>query len=121
MSKIDSTNFQSEIDSYKIKLKNQNSDSNLSATPSADKERTFNLIIVKKGENCEVIPTLSIEFSFFIKEKGNKLNHFDEEILDLLFFDDMNIEICEEEYEKIEEKKVEFETESHIEKKKYQP
>ena len=73
MSKNDSTAFQSEIDSYKAKLKNQNKDSNISATPSADKERTFNLIIVKKGDNCEVIPTLSIEFSFFLKEKGNKL------------------------------------------------
>ena len=119
MSKNDSTAFQSEIDSYKAKLKNQNKDSNISATPSADKERTFNLIIVKKGDNCEVIPTLSIEFSFFLKEKGNKLNHFDEEILDLVLFDDMNIEICEEEYEKIEERKVEFETESQVEKKKY--
>ena len=121
MSKNDSTAFQSEIDSYKAKLKNQNKDSNISATPSADKERTFNLIIVKKGDNCEVIPTLSIEFSFFLKEKGNKLNHFDEEILDLVLFDDMNIEICEEEYEKIEERKVEFETESQVEKKKYKP
>jgi hypothetical protein len=106
MSKQDSENFQKEINTYKNNLNNQNPKSNIIATPSADKERTFTLILVKKGNNYEVIPTLSIEFSFFLKEKGNKLNHFDEEILDLVLFEDMGVEICEEEYEKMEEKRM---------------
>ena len=37
--------------------------------------------------------SLIIDFLFFLKEKGNKMNHFDEEIIDLILFDDLNIDI----------------------------
>ena len=36
---------------------------------------------------------LIIDFLFFLKEKGNKINHFDEEVIDLILFDDLNINI----------------------------
>ena len=119
MSKHDSNNFQNEINIYKNNLYNQDSNSNLISSTSADKEKTFNLILVKKGNNYEVIPTLSIEFTFFLKEKANKLNHFKEEIFDLVLFEDMNNKICEKEYETLEGKNDEIENESHLDKKKF--
>ena len=119
MSKHDSNNFQNEINIYKNNLYNQDSNSNLISSTSADKEKTFNLILVKKGNNYEVIPTLSIEFTFFLKEKANKLNHFKDEIFDLVLFEDMNNKICEKEYETLEGKNDEIENESHLDKKKF--
>jgi len=119
MSKHDSNNFQNEINIYKNNLYNQDSNSNLISSTSADKEKTFNLILVKKGNNYEVIPTLSIEFTFFLKEKANKLNLFKEEIFDLVLFEDMNNKICEKEYETLEGKNDEIENESHLDKKKF--
>ena len=120
MSKHDSNNFQNEINIYKNNLYNQDSNANLISSTSADKEKTFNLILVKKGNNYEVIPTLSIEFIFFLKEKANKLNLFKEEIFDLVLFEDMNNKICEKEYETLEGKNDEIENESHLDKKKFQ-
>ena len=120
MSKHDSNNFQNEINIYKNNLYNQDSNSNLISSTSADKEKTFNLILVKKGNNYEVIPTLSIEFTFFLEEKANKLNLFKEEIFDLVLFEDMNNKICEKEYETLEGKNDEIENESHLDKKKFQ-
>ena len=32
-------------------------------------------------------------FLIFLKEKDNKINHFDEEVIDLILFDDLNINI----------------------------
>ena len=121
MSKHDSNNFQNEINIYKNNLYNQDSNSNLISSTSADKEKTFNLILVKKGNNYEVIHTLSIEFTFFLKEKANKLNLFKEEIFDLVLFEDMNNKICEKEYETLEGKNDEIENESHLDKKKFKP
>ena len=124
MTRKDSESFQIEINKYKNYLDKQNKDkinnaSSLIHSISSDKERPFNLIIIKRDNNYEVKPTLCIEFLFFLKEKGNKLNHFDKEILDLDLFDKMNIEISNEENQIFVGKKDELENETLIEKKKY--
>ena len=97
----------------------KNNISKIDIPRAADKIRFFNLIVILKNGEYEIKPSLSIEFLFYLKENGNKLNHFNEELLDLLLFDDINIEIRNEESIKPEEKKEEF-GDNKIMEKKYQ-
>ena len=77
-----------------------------SQSVAADKPRKFNLIIIKKKEKYDVLSSLSIGFLFYLKEKGNQIDHFDEKMLNFLLFNDLNI-IIEDSKEFKEEKKVE--------------
>ena len=69
----------------------QQNESFIIGTPATDKSRNFNLIIISNNKSFEVKLSLCIEFLFYLKEMGNKINHFDEETLDILLFDDLNI------------------------------
>ena len=64
-------------------------------TSASDKDRKYNLIIIEN----EVKYTLVIEFLFYLKEKGNKINHFDQEVIDSILFDDLNIKVIKNEDE----------------------
>lgn len=82
------------------------------ANSAADKERNYNLIVVKYNNYYDVRSSLVIDFLFYLKEKGNKINHLDKEIIDLILFDDLNINIIKDEIEGNEDKKDEFESEN---------
>ena len=73
---------------------------------AADRERKYNLITIYRDEKPDIICSLSTEFLFFLKEKGNKADHFDETILDLVLFDNLNIIQIEKDEIKNEEQKV---------------
>ena len=77
------------MEEYEAKLKIQNEEISSKGAPTADKDRYYNIIVVEN----QIKYTLIIDFLFFLKEKGNKMNHFDEEIIDLILFDDLNIDI----------------------------
>ena len=81
--------FKKKLDEYETKLKKQNEEISSKGAPAADKDRYYNIIVVEN----QIKYTLVIDFLFFLKEKGNKMNHFDEEIIDLILFDDLNIDI----------------------------
>ena len=49
------------------------------------------MITIEKDKTVEIICSLSIDFLFFLKEKGNKFSHFDESLLNYLLFNDLNI------------------------------
>ena len=74
-------------------LKNIKNKSIFKSNPAADKERNFSLIIISKNNVPDIKINLSVEFLFFLKEKGNKINHFDQELLNLLLFEDLDITI----------------------------
>jgi hypothetical protein len=77
----------------KSQLKNTKIQPIFKDSPTADKERNFSLIIISKNNVPDIKINLSVEFLFFIKEKGNKINHFDQELLNLLLFEDLDITI----------------------------
>ena len=77
------------MSNYEIKLKEQNKYISFAGNPAAYKERNFNIIIIEKNPNY----SLSIEFLFYLKEKGNEINHFDQEEIDLILFEDLNIKV----------------------------
>ena len=79
--------FQDKIKKYEENLENQKQ--NISFTSTADRKRNYNIIVVEN----QIKYSLIIDFLFFLKEKGNKINHFDEEVIDLILFDDLNINI----------------------------
>ena len=117
--------YNKKVAVYKNNLQKQENDSKnniskIDIPPAADKIRFFNLIIILKDGEYEIKPSLSIDFLFYLKENGNKLNHFNEELLDLILFDDINIDIRNEESIKPEEKKEEIGGENKILEKKYQ-
>ena len=60
-------------------------------SPSGDKIRKFNLITIKKDNKYDINSSLSVDFLFHVKEKGNMVDHFDELILNLVLFNDLNI------------------------------
>ena len=108
--------YDKKCDKYKKKLniiKSQSKTKNIS--PSADKERSYNLITISKNGKDDVKSSLSIDFLFYLKEKGNQFNHFDEIVLNFILFQELNI--IDEENEIIikedqtKEKKVENENE----------
>ena len=47
---------------------------------SSDEKRNFNLITIKKNNKEDITAPLTIDFLFYIKEKGNKYVHFDDSI-----------------------------------------
>ena len=80
--------------------------------PSADKKKSFNLITLKKDGKVDINVSLTIDFLFYLKEKGNKFNHFDESILNYILFD--NIIIIEEDEKKKDKDKFELFEENDI-------
>ena len=57
---------------------------------------------------------------FFLKERGNKMAHFDKDIIDLILFNDLNIKVIEDEkINKEEVNNTELEKESEIKNEKY--
>jgi hypothetical protein len=81
--------FKKQLEKYEANLKEQNAEISSQGAPAADKDRYYNIIVVEN----QIKYTLVIDFLFFLKEKGHKMNHFDEEIIDLILFDDLNIDI----------------------------
>ena len=81
--------FKKQLEKYEANLKKQNAEISSQGAPAADKDRYYNIIVVEN----QIKYSLVIDFLFFLKEKGNKMNHFDEEIIDLILFDDLNIDI----------------------------
>ena len=81
--------FKEKVKLYEDKLKKQEEEISSKGVSAADRERNYNIIVVEN----QIKYTLIIDFLFFLKEKGNKINHFDEEIIDLILFDDLNINI----------------------------
>ena len=73
-----------------LEFKNETNTKNIS--DAADKKRDYNLITIYKNEKPDIISSLSIDFLFYLKEKGNKFNHFDEVVLNHILFNDLNIE-----------------------------
>ena len=59
--------------------------------PTGNKDRKFNLITIYKNSEPDIIASLSIDFLFHLKEKGNQINHFDEALLNLILFNDIII------------------------------
>ena len=77
-----------QVKEYKNHLDTQKKACESTGTSAADNDRNYNLIIVENNINY----SLSIDFLFFLKEKGNKVNHLDQEVIDFILFDDLNIE-----------------------------
>lgn len=81
--------FQDKIKKYEENLENQEQNISFKGTSLADRKRNYNIIVVEN----QIKYSLIIDFLFFLKEKGNKINYFDEEVIDLILFDDLNINI----------------------------
>ena len=60
-------------------------------SPCADKKRSFNLITINKDNKGDITCSLSSEFLFYLKEKGNEADHFDEKILNFVLFNNLDI------------------------------
>ena len=84
------TAFKNKVKKYEERLNGQIGGVQSSGASAADKERAFNIIVVEN----QIKYSLVIDFLFFLKEKGNKINHFDEEIIDLILFDDLGIDMA---------------------------
>ena len=84
------TAFKDKVKKYEERLNGQIGGVQSSGTSEEDKERAFNIIVVEN----QIKYSLVIDFLFFLKEKGNKINHFDEEINDLILFDDLGIDMA---------------------------
>ena len=94
-------NIKNRLILYENNLKIKKEINNLS--DAADKKRDYNLIIIYKDDKPDIISSLSTDFLFYLKEKGNKFNHFDEVILIHILFNNLNIE--ENEFNFVEEEK----------------
>ena len=80
----------------KEKLKKYNNEIKTNITiqnisQAADEERSYNLIVIYNKDKPDIIASLSIDFLFFLKEKGNQINHFDEKVLNFLLFNEVII------------------------------
>lgn len=84
------TAFKDKVKKYEERLNGQIGGVQSSGASAEDKERAFNIIVVEN----QIKYSLVIDFLFFLKEKGNKINHFDEEIIDLILFDDLGIDMA---------------------------
>ena len=84
------TAFKDKVKKYEERLNGQIGGVQSSGASTADKEKAFNIIVVEN----QIKYSLVIDFLFFLKEKGNKINHFDEEIIDLILFDDLGIDMA---------------------------
>ena len=83
--------FNKRIENYQAKSKDKGKITIRNISPAADKERQFNLITIYNGNKPEITASLSIDFLFYLKERGNEINHFDEKILNLILFDNLEI------------------------------
>ena len=81
----------SDYKSYLKNLKNKKGTLIGNLSPAADKKRKYNLITIYKKEKADIKASLSVDFLFFLKEKGNKINHFDENVLNYILFNNLNI------------------------------
>ena len=84
------TAFKDKVKKYEERLNGQIGGVQSSGASAEDKERAFNIIVVEN----QIKYSLVIDFLFFLKEKDNKINHFDEEIIDLILFDDLGIDMA---------------------------
>ena len=83
--------FIKKILAYENKLNSKISTITKNQSSAADKDSSFNLITLYKDNSPEIIGSLCIDFLFYLKELGNKVAHFDEKIVDLILFDDLDI------------------------------
>ena len=101
--------YKKKIQNYEKGLKEQNQNIYEKGNSAADKEKNYNLIII----NNNIKYSLSIDFLLYLKEKGNKINYLDQEIIDLILFEDLNIKIIKkEEYNEKEECNIQPEDEN---------
>ena len=84
-------NILKKIKDYENDINKNNVNKTSTGSHSADKERKFNLITIYNKGQADVKSSLSIDFLFYLKEKGNYIAHFDEKILNFLLFNDMNV------------------------------
>ena len=93
-----------KLNYLKKKKTNENKNKNIAdISQAADKERSYNLIVIYNKDKPDITASLSIDFLFFLKEKGNQIDHFDENLLNFLLFNEINI--IENDEIKIDEKK----------------
>ena len=85
------TSIDERIKKYEEELKKTKENRTDTENPSADKKRSFNLITLNKDGKVDINASLTIDFLFYLKEEGNKFNHFDESILNYILFDDIII------------------------------
>ena len=94
-SKIDEkkrVEYDKKCDNYKTKMsKMKDRSKTKDISPSADSERSYNLITISQKGKDDIKSSLSIDFLFYLKEKGNQFNHFDEKVLDFIIFNELNI------------------------------
>ena len=87
-------NFTNKIKRYEEKLKEQ-----------SNENEKYNIIIIVENQ---IKYSLVIEFLLFLKKKNDKINFFEKEIIELILFDDLNIDAKikspKEKIEKEEEK-----------------
>ena len=95
-----SENISKKIDKYKTELnpKKKTKINIADISQAADKE-------INKDKS-DITALLSIDFLFFLKEKGNQIDHFEEKLLNFLLFNEINI--IENDEIKIDEKKSEL-------------
>ena len=104
-----------KIKDYENDINKANVNKTSTDSHSADKERKFNLITIYNKGQADVKSSLSIDFLFYLKEKGNYIAHFDEKILNFLLFNDMNI--AEDDEKESDTQKKEIKICEKIEKK----
>ena len=84
--------YDKKCDNYKTKLsKMKDRSKTKDISPSADSERSYNLITISQKGKDDIKSSLSIDFLFYLKEKGNQFNHFDENVLNFIIFNELNI------------------------------
>ena len=80
-------NIEKKLDKYKKELNSKtNTNINKNISQAADEESAYNLIVIYDKDKPDIIASLSIDFLFFLKEKSNQINHFDEKLLNFLSF-----------------------------------
>ena len=92
VSKKNKKKFEEKLRDYKQKLDSTNSITTENDFKTVDKDRKFNLITIYKNgqpDIPDIEASLSIDFLFFLKEQGNKINHFDEKLLNIILFNDL--------------------------------
>ena len=81
-------NIEKKLDKYKKELNSiTNTNINKNISQAADEE-SYNLILIYNKDKPDIIASLSIDFLFFLKEKSDQINHFDEKLLNFLSFEE---------------------------------
>ena len=84
-------NIEKKLDKYKKELNsktNTNINIKIKNISQAADEESYNLILIYNKDKPDIIASLSIDFLFFLKEKSNQINHFDEKLLNFLSFEE---------------------------------